>query len=230
MENHPRTNLLSWEHEFVHNSAFLTLKKTTNEGQTTCNATTIFCLRNWAQLRNGDINLSSDSLLFLKLEKQCWEHCSTGFNLSHMFSCFRAECPENTYKSDIGMEMCTPCPAHSSSARGSVSKDACVCSHGRFVMPGIKHGTCQEYQNQEQVELGESRLVLPKVHSPWAGYPTFDPVFVSLSSEKKDFSKNFVRVLKRDANEYKRQDFMFICSFTSFLLLQTECWIKFPPF
>ena len=36
-------------------------------------------------------------------------------------------CTENSYKQELGSQMCTPCPAHSSAPQGSTSVVACVC-------------------------------------------------------------------------------------------------------
>ena len=69
------------------------------------------------------------------------------------------ECPPNTYKGDIGPDACVPCPDHSSSPARSTSSAACQCTYGMFkAIPGHKYGTCQEYEHQEQIELGELKF------------------------------------------------------------------------
>ena len=67
------------------------------------------------------------------------------------------ECPANTYKDHIGAGSCKPCPDYSSSPTGSTTSTSCLCTHGMFkAVPGDKYGTCQEYENQERIELGRS--------------------------------------------------------------------------
>jgi hypothetical protein len=51
------------------------------------------------------------------------------------------QCPDNTYKSNLGSEPCKPCPLHSTGAAASQSVELCVCLPG-FLDAG--DGTCDK--------------------------------------------------------------------------------------